>query len=222
MMTEPLRLQESLQRALSEQVATCSTAPQVEPAQGQPVPDIVVDSERPAQDVTATSASRPLFAVAAALGATAASVAFNAPAMLLASVAGIAVFAAMPLLRRSLNISVAANPARAKPETKRFQEHDSDREWELGEFSNQLAGLFDALGDMVVICSLNGQIVYANETFRAATGFDNPVGLTLAMAGIEPVDCNGQAPSNCCSAKGRSRPSGPGTKPRPGIQSPAH
>jgi signal transduction histidine kinase/CheY-like chemotaxis protein len=192
MMTEPLRLQESLQRALSEQVATYSTAPQVEPAQRQPVPDIVVDSERPAQDVTATPASRPLFAVAAALGATAASVAFNAPAMLLASVAGIAVFAAMPLLRRSLNISVAANPARAKPETKRFQEHDSDREWELGEFSNQLAGLFDALGDMVVICSLNGQIVYANETFRTATGFDNPVGLTLAMAGIEPVDCNGQ------------------------------
>ncbi len=194
MMTEPLRLQETLQRALSEQVAAHSSAPHIDRAHRQPVPDIVVDSEQRSPEITDTPASRPLFAVAAALGATAASVAFNAPAVLLASVAGIAVFAAMPLLRPSFNISAAANPARAKPVASRFQEHESDRKWELGEFSNQLAGLFDALGDMVVICSLNGQIVYANETFRTATGFDNPVGLTLAMAGIEPVDSSGQGP----------------------------
>ena len=41
-----------------------------------------------------------------------------------------------------------------------------------------------ALGDMVAVCGNNGQIIHANETFKKATGFDNPVGLTLAMAGI--------------------------------------
>ncbi|MEM5471280.1 ATP-binding protein [Hoeflea sp. AS60] len=156
----------------------------------QPVPDVFVDRERP-QQAPGQSASRPLFAVAAALTATAVSVAFNAPAILMASVAGIAIYAAVPLLRRSVNVAAKAVPTRPNAEANGLSEHDFDRKWELGEYSNQLASIFDALGDMVTVCGLNGQIIYANETFRSTTGFDNPVGLTLAMAGIEPVDASG-------------------------------
>ncbi|WP_417432682.1 ATP-binding protein [Hoeflea sp.] len=193
MMTEPLRLQQTLQQALSDQTAAPSGTLHADPVERYPVPDVFVDRER-AQESSVQSASRPLsaarplFAVATALTAAAVSVAFNAPALLMASVAGIAIFAAAPLLRRSFRSLAAAGPAHPKPHMSGYSEHEIDRRWELGEFSDQLASLFDALGDMVVVCGLNGQIIYANETFRSATGFDNPVGLTLAMAGIEPVE----------------------------------
>jgi len=168
-----------------------SSAPQVNPVVRHPVPDVFVDRER-TQDTISGSASRPLFGVAAALAATAVSVAFNAPAVLLASVAGIAIYAAVPLLRRSFNgTAPASSAARTKSGTIGPSERDIDRNWELGEFSGQLASVFDSLGDMVTVCGLNGQIVYANETFRSTTGFDNPVGLTLAMTGIEPVEARG-------------------------------
>ncbi|AKI02478.1 signal transduction histidine kinase [Hoeflea sp. IMCC20628] len=136
------------------------------------------------------SASRALFTASAAMAAAAISVAFNAPAMLLASVAGIAVFAAVPLLRRSLAKPVSPHPARAMAEKAALAERDIDRNWELGEFSGHLATVFDALGDMVTACNLDGRIVYANQTFRKATGCDNPVGLTLDMAGIKLTATN--------------------------------
>jgi signal transduction histidine kinase/CheY-like chemotaxis protein len=190
MMTEPLRLQQTLQQALSNQTAAQASTLHADPVVRNTIPDVFVDSER-APQTSVHSASRPLFAVATALTAAAVSVAFNAPALLLASVAGIAIYAAVPLLQRSFNGPASANPARSRSDTSGVSEHEIDRKWELGEFSDQLARLFDALGDMVVVCGLNGQIIYANETFRAATGFDNPVGLTLPMTGIEPVKTEG-------------------------------
>ena len=136
-------------------------------------------------------ASRPLFAVSAALAATAASVAFNAPALLLASVAGIALYAAMPLLQRPFAGGRGSSSRQPEAGAEPDAEHEFDRKWELGEYSGQLATILDSLGDMVAVCGNNGQIIHANETFKKATGFDNPVGLTLAMAGIEPVDATG-------------------------------
>ncbi|WP_269390523.1 ATP-binding protein [Hoeflea alexandrii] len=200
-MTEPLRLQQTLQQALSNQTAAQASTLHADPAARHPVPDVFVDSER-AQQPPVHSASRPLFAVAAALTAAAVSVAFNAPALLLASVAGIAIYAAVPLLQRSFNGPASASPARSRPDASGFSEHEIDRKWELGEFSDQLAGLFDALGDMVVVCGLNGQIIYANETFKEATGFDNPVGLTLPMAGIEPAKTEGNGASELLLGEG--------------------
>ena len=201
MMTEPLRLQQTLQQALSNQTAAQASTLHADEATRHPVPDVFVDSER-APQTPVHSASRPLFAVATALTAAAVSVAFNAPALLLASVAGIAIYAAVPLLQRSFNGPPGTSPARPEPHASGFSEHEIDRKWELGEFSDQLAGLFDTLGDMVVVCGLNGQIIYANETFKAATGFDNPVGLTLPMAGIEPVKATGNGASELLLGEG--------------------
>jgi len=171
-------------------VAVHSGVPQVNPVDRHPIPEVFVDRDR-TQDIAHGPASRPLFVVSAALAATAVSVAFSAPALLLASVAGIAIYAAVPLLQRSLNNAAPAAPARPKSKTTGLSEREIDRTWELGELTGQLAAVFDALGDMVTVCGLNGQIIYANETFKSATGFDNPVGLTLAMAGVEPVEATG-------------------------------
>lgn len=188
MMTEPLRLQETLQRALSEQAVSHPSFPQISPAVDHPVPDVSADKDRTAVGDTPSSASRPLFAVSAALAATAVSVAFNAPALLLASVAGIAIYAAVPLLRRSRSDSTSEISGGQSHPSATDPENEFDRNWELGEFSSQLARVFDSLGDMVAVCGNNGQIIFANETFKSATGFDSPVGLTLSMTGIEPVD----------------------------------
>ena len=188
MMTEPLRLQETLQRALSEQAVT---HPSFSPSVAEPehaIPEVAVDTERMQAGDTASSASRPLFAVSAALAATAVSVAFNAPAVLLASVAGIAVYAAAPLFRRASSGSTSQISGRQTRPASTDLEHEFDRKWELGEFSSQLASVFDSLGDMVAVCGSNGQMIFANETFKSATGFGNPVGLTLSMTGIEPLD----------------------------------
>ncbi|OCW57257.1 hypothetical protein AWJ14_16030 [Hoeflea olei] len=141
-----------------------------------------------AVDAEAASASRPLFAVSAAMAATALSLALDAPALLLASLSGLAVYAASPLLARAIRRSGGDHPARVMARKAAQAERDIDRSWELGEFSGQVATVFDALGDMVAACNLDGRIVYANETFRRVTGCDNPVGLTLAMAGITPVE----------------------------------
>ena len=173
---------------MSEQAITHSGFPPLNPGLENPVPEVSVDTERAQAEVAGHSASRPLFAVSAGLAATAISVAFNAPAVLLASVAGIAIYSAVPLLRRSFNSPRPATSAGRKPATGDQSEHDHDRNWELGEFSSHLASVFDTLGDMVVVCANNGQIISANETFKSATGFDSPVGLTLAMTGIDPVD----------------------------------
>lgn len=187
MSTEPRRLQDALHRALTQPVATQSHAPEVIPAVRYPVPGAAA-SQRGADTDTPGSASGALFAVSAAMAATALSVAFNAPALLLASVAGLAVYAATPLLQRSVKHTVSGHPARAMAEKAALAERDIDRNWELGEFSGQLITVFDVLGDMVTACNLDGRIVYANETFRSVTGCDNPTGLTLSMAGIEPVE----------------------------------
>lgn len=201
MMTEPLRLQQTLQQALSDQTAAHASTLHADAAARHPVPDVFVDSER-AQQTSVHSASRPLFAVATALTAAAVSVAFNAPALLLASVAGIAIYAAVPLLQRSFKGPGSATTARPGSDARGFSEHEIDRKWELGEFSEQLASLFDALGDMVVVCGLNGQIIYANETFRTTTGFDNPIGLTLPMTGVEPMETEGNGPSELLLGEG--------------------
>lgn len=134
-----------------------------------------------------SSAPGPLFLASAAMAGAALSLAFNDPAVLMASVAAIAVLATMPLLRRTLPQSPEIHPAREMAVEAARAERDIDRHWELGEFSGQLATVFDALGDMVAACNLDGRIVYANETFRSVTGSANPIGLTLAMAGIAPA-----------------------------------
>ncbi|MBC7280969.1 ATP-binding protein [Hoeflea sp.] len=168
-------------------MAAPQRTPEVIPSVHYPVPGALAHGDR--RDAGPQgSASGALFAVSAAMAATALSVAFNAPALLLASVAGLAVYAATPLLQRSVKHAPPGHPARAMAEKAALAERNIDRNWELGEFSGQLATVFDALGDMVTACNLDGRIVYANETFRTETGCDNPAGLTLAMAGIEPVE----------------------------------
>jgi len=184
MSTEPRRLQTVLQQALNRPMAGHAPAAEGIPAVKYPVQGAsMAGAER--RTNAPGSFSFALFAVSAAMAAAALSMAFNAPAMVLASVAGIAVYAVALLLRRSLAGAVSSHPARAMAEKAALAERDIDRNWELGEFSGHLATVFDALGDMVTACNLDGRIVYANETFRSATGCDNPVGLTLDMAGIE-------------------------------------
>ena len=189
MSTEPRRLQDALHQALNQPLGRHMSAPHRAPDVIPPVhyPGVPPHG-RGGETRIPAPASGALFAVSAAMAATALSVAFNAPALLLASVAGLAVCAATPLLQHSVKHAASGHPARAMAEKAALAERDIDRNWELGEFSGQLATVFDALGDMVTACNLDGRIVYANETFRSVTGCDNPAGLTLAMAGIEPVE----------------------------------
>jgi len=189
MSTEPRRLQDALHQALNQPLGRHMSAPHQAPDVIPPVhyPGVLTHN-RGGEARMPAPASAALFAVSAAMAATALSVAFNAPALLLASVAGLAVCAATPLLQRSVRHTASGHPARAMAEKAALAERDIDRNWELGEFSGQLATVFDALGDMVTACNLDGRIVYANETFRRVTGSDNPAGLTLAMTGIEPVE----------------------------------
>ncbi|MDF1608321.1 ATP-binding protein [Hoeflea sp. YIM 152468] len=184
-----MRLQNALQQALNEPVPAHRTAPQVEPADRYPTGDAARRDDSAGKH---GSAARRLFFASAAMAATAASVAFNAPAALLASVAGIAIFAAVPVLTRSFGSAATEQPAPTKPEIFALAERDIDHAWEMGEFSGQFGAVFDTLGDMVAACELNGQIIHANDTFKSATGFDNPVGLTLAMTGVEPVEIAGE------------------------------
>ncbi|MCY0093192.1 ATP-binding protein [Hoeflea ulvae] len=142
------------------------------------------EADGSARKAAAGSSSQALFAASAVMAAAAVSMIFSAPAVLFVTLAGIAAFAAVALLRRSRADAGASHPARAMAEKAALAEQDIDRNWELGEFSGHLATVFDALGDMVTACNLDGRIVYANQTFRTATGCDNPVGLTLDMAGI--------------------------------------
>jgi len=188
MSTEPSRLQEALSLALNQQAEALPDTRASNPAIRYPV------SGAPTANAGTTdgSAARPLLAASAALTAAAISVMFNAPLVLLASVAGIAVFAALPLLKRKSERQELA-PAPASAGTGIQSEQEFDRSWELGEFSGQLTAVFDTLGDMVSACNLDGRIIYANETFSKITGCDKPIGLTLEMAGIRPAshDDNG-------------------------------
>ena len=185
-------------------MAAHSSAPQVNPVMRYPVAEDRGDgSDTPSG--SRGSAARPLLLASAAVAATAISVALNAPALLLASVAGIAIYAAVPVLRRSFDWVAPVKSAKPQSGKTRISEGEIDRHWELGEYTGQLATVFDALGDMVAACSLNGQIIYANNTFKSATGCDNPVGLTLAMAGIEPVEIPGSGARELVLGEGENR-----------------
>jgi hypothetical protein len=98
MSTEPHRLQDALSVALNQPVNSAHEAAPVVPTVRYPVPGDLPDTDHGSGR---GAASRSLFAASAAMAGAALSVAFNAPSVLLASVASIAVFAAMPLLRRS-------------------------------------------------------------------------------------------------------------------------
>jgi len=185
-------------------VSARSRAPEVNPVVRHPVPEAFVKTGD-AATVASGSASRPLFVASAAVAATAASFAFNAPALLLASVAGIAIYTAVPLLQRSFRGAAAPAATAVPADTTAESEYDFDRKWELGEFSSQIASVFDALGDMVAVRRLNGQIIYANDTFKTATGFDNPVGLTVAMAGIEPAEAAADGTRELSLGKGETQ-----------------
>ena len=205
MSTEPQRLQNALQQALNQPAIDHSDSPPVIPAVRYPVGDAPADSGNPPTSAPG-SASRPLFVASAAMVATALSVAFNAPSVLLAFVAGLTVCAATPMVRRTLKrLTSQDHPARAMAEKAARAERDIDRNWELGEFSGQLATVFDTLGDMVTACNLDGRIVYANETFRSVTGCQNPVGLTLAMAGIEPDEVDDTGTRELVLGEGESQ-----------------
>src|SRR5690606_18123384 len=109
MRTEPLRLQDTLQQALASQLAPQSSAPQVLPVVRYPVAEARGDGGFALSEPRG-SAARPLLAASAAVAATAVSVALNAPALLLASVAGIAIYTAVPVLRRSFDRVAPAKP----------------------------------------------------------------------------------------------------------------
>jgi signal transduction histidine kinase/CheY-like chemotaxis protein len=202
--------------ALNQPASRSNEVPHVVPAARYPVP--AVDTPQRLGPTIASDpntaeaqgdAARPLFAISAALGASALSVAFDAPAVLLASVAGIAVVAAMPLFRRSAQRRPETEPPAEASAVQNAEaenaERDSDRRWELGEFTSHLATLFDALGDMIAACDLDGRIVFANETFRKTTGCETPVGLTLAQTGITPTKADGSGPGEMVLDDGTSQ-----------------
>lgn len=205
MRTEPHRLQSALSTALNQPAPYSNEVPPVAPAVRYPVPGAApVSNDETLQDsapsaLAGLSGALPLFLISGALGAAALSVAFDTPAALLASAAGISVVAAMPLLKRPADPSTAAdkpgskpNKVKTAPDPDRSKaEHDSDRTWELGEFTSHLTTLFDGLSDMIAACDLEGRIIFANETFRLAIGTENPVGLTLAQAGVAPTQTDG-------------------------------
>jgi len=135
--------------------------------------------------------SRNLMLASGGMAAAAVALAFNAPALLLASVAGIAVLAAAPMLIYKPKPATASGEAsaRKRPGTKEPPQQAGDvheRRWEMGEAGSQITSLFDALGDMVVTTDIHGRILFANAPFRKATGQENPVGKQIATVGIAP------------------------------------
>jgi len=72
-----------------------------------------------------------------------------------------------------------------------IQEDVLDRRWETGETTSQIAQMFDALGDMLVIMSPEGKILGTNATLMTAFGIADPTGKTLEEAGIilEETEC---------------------------------
>jgi len=50
--------------------------------------------------------------------------------------------------------------------------------------AGNMAGLHDALGDIVISRNLDGVILAANRTFRAVSGIDDPIGQTCGALGI--------------------------------------
>ncbi|MEQ8482144.1 MAG: ATP-binding protein [Hoeflea sp.] len=195
MSTDPYRLQKTISLALSQTESSSNEVPPVLPVAAHRRHDAAADAPGADAPGRRFSASGPLFAISAALGAAGISIAYEAPAALLASVAGVVVLAAMPLFRRlsqagrgAAHGAAMTNPSEgdrtATPAVE--TEAESDRKWELGEFTDQLGSVFDALGDMIAACDGEGRIVFANETFSQATGCSNPVGASLAEAGVEP------------------------------------
>ncbi|MEQ8308156.1 MAG: ATP-binding protein [Hoeflea sp.] len=191
MSTEPHQLQKTLSLALSQAEPSPNEVPPVHPvavhhrkAAPAAAPEAGASGRR-------FSASGPLLAISAALAAAGLSIAYDAPTVLLASLAGVAVLAGMPLIRRlqRADRGDATGPALAEASTAdpaAQSETESDRQWEMGEFTAQLGSVFDALGDMIAACDRNGRIVFANETFSRATGCSRPVGASLTEAGVEP------------------------------------
>lgn len=57
-----------------------------------------------------------------------------------------------------------------------------------GSAESRLGALFDTLGDMFVLHTTDGQILEANQTFRTATGIDEPCGMSLAQTGVIPQE----------------------------------
>ncbi|WP_420406710.1 ATP-binding protein [Hoeflea sp.] len=195
MSTHPHHLQTTLSLALTQKDRLSNEVPPVMPVAENGRQEIPADAAKDDAPNRKLHASGALFAVSAALGAAGLSIAYDAPAALLASVAGVAVLAAMPLLRRMPRTrredmsdagTMTASERSASAIRSADAERESDRRWELGEFTGQLGSVFDALGDMIAVCDSDGRIVFANETFCKATGFPTPVGAILAETGIEP------------------------------------
>ena len=126
MSTEPRRLQDVLSQAIGQPTGPRPLIPAVRyPVHG------ASDAAVGGRTRRCSSAARPLFTASAAMAATAVSVAFNAPALLLASVAGIAVYAVTPLLQR-----FSDNPAPAQP----FPAHPARKMAEKAALAQVLAG----------------------------------------------------------------------------------
>jgi signal transduction histidine kinase/FixJ family two-component response regulator len=73
----------------------------------------------------------------------------------------------------------------------------ADRLWEASEGEERASGLFDQLGDLVVICDARRLILDANEAFCAAVGdsIDKLKGRTLKSAGVDMSKVRGRSVS---------------------------
>ena len=170
-------MQDELQaRLAAKDEASRPVKPAGEPTVRYPVPS----------NASGANPSRILSLAALGLAASAAAIAFNEPAILLAAAAGLTGFVVLErVTKRRAAGRTSGRPTPAEgPDA---AETALDRSWESGEGAGQTAALFDALGDMFVTTTPEGRIVQANATFRAATGCAQPEGLTLAQAGVEPV-----------------------------------
>jgi signal transduction histidine kinase/AmiR/NasT family two-component response regulator len=188
MSPEPHRLQKELLANLAgEQPAFEASMPAVS--------DHFV--EAPAtRERAARSAALLIVGSAALLASSAAVLAFQLPAGLAVAGAGLAAIA----FGNALLAGQRAKRARRKTgETQsRFRkrsttqpataEFELDRRWESREAPGQMAAMFDALGDMFATIGTDGGVIWANETFRAATREPQPIGKSLIEIGIVPLD----------------------------------
>ena len=73
----------------------------------------------------------------------------------------------------------------------------ADRLWEASEGEERASGLFDQLGDLVVICDARRLILDANEAFCAAIGdsIENLKGRTLKSVGVDMGKSRGRTVS---------------------------
>lgn len=103
----------------------------------------------------------------------------------------------LTLTTGTLALCAIAGFKEASKRMKRLRQENekmADRLWEASEGEERASGLFDQLGDLVVICDARRLIIDANEAFCAAVGesIDALKGRTLRSAGVDMAKSRGR------------------------------